>query len=256
MVNVVITGGAGFLGARLARDLLAAGSLDVAGDGERLLSRVTLLDRVPAPPDLAADPRVAVVEGDLAGLVAPGQAGRDALAGAGVVFHLAAAVSGECEADFDLGVHANLHATEALFAACRAVGTRAVVVFSSSIAVFGGSPEHPLPAVVEDHTLPDPQTSYGIQKFIGEQLLADYTRKGFLHGRSIRLMTVSVRPAGPTPRPQASCRASSASRWRGSARPAPSTRPPRWRWLPRRGPSRRCGAPSRRPRMCGAAVPP
>ncbi len=197
MVNVVITGGAGFLGARLARDLLAAGSLDVAGDGERLLSRVTLLDRVPAPPDLAADPRVAVVEGDLAGLVAPGQAGRDALAGAGVVFHLAAAVSGECEADFDLGVHANLHATEALFAACRAVGTRAVVVFSSSIAVFGGSPEHPLPAVVEDHTLPDPQTSYGIQKFIGEQLLADYTRKGFLHGRSIRLMTVSVRPGRP-----------------------------------------------------------
>jgi D-erythronate 2-dehydrogenase len=197
VTNVVITGGAGFLGARLARDLLAAGSLDVAGGGDRPLSQVTLLDRVPVPPDLAADPRVAAAEGDLAGLTAAGQAGRDALARADVVFHLAAAVSGECEADFDLGIRANLHATEALLAACRAVGTSPVVVFSSSIAVFGGSPEHPLPAVVEDHTLPNPQTSYGIQKFIGEQLLADYTRKGFLRGRSIRLMTVSVRPGRP-----------------------------------------------------------
>jgi nucleoside-diphosphate-sugar epimerase len=197
VANVVITGGAGFLGARLARDLLAAGSLDVAGAGGRPLSRVTLLDRAPAPPDLAADPRVTVAEGDLAGLLAPGQAGREALAGADVVFHLAAAVSGECEADFDLGIHANLHATEALLAACRAAGRTPLVVFSSSIAVFGGSPEHPLPAVVQDSTLPNPQTSYGIQKFIGEQLMADYTRKGFLRGRSIRLMTVSVRPGRP-----------------------------------------------------------
>jgi D-erythronate 2-dehydrogenase len=197
VADVVITGGAGFLGARLARDLLAAGSLNVAGDGERPLSQVTLLDRVPAPPDLADDDRVTVVGGDLAGLVTPGQAGREAVAGADVVFHLAAAVSGECEADFDLGIRANLRATEALLAACRTVGTTPMVVFSSSIAVFGGSPEHPLPAVVEDHTLPNPQTSYGIQKFIGEQLLADYTRKGFLRGRSIRLMTVSVRPGRP-----------------------------------------------------------
>ena len=197
MTNVVITGGAGFLGSRLARDLLAAGSIDVAGAGARPLARVTLLDQAPAPPDLAADPRVAAAEGDLAGLVAPGQAGREALAGADVVFHLAAAVSGECEADFDLGIRANLHATEALLAACRAVGTSPLVVYSSSIAVFGGSPELPLPAVVEDGTLPNPQTSYGIQKFIGEQLVADYTRKGFLRGRSIRLMTVSVRPGRP-----------------------------------------------------------
>ncbi|HEX3389184.1 MAG TPA: NAD-dependent epimerase/dehydratase family protein, partial [Streptosporangiaceae bacterium] len=197
MTNVVITGGAGFLGSRLARDLLAAGPIDVAGAGARPLTRVTLLDQAPAPADLAADPRVAVAEGDLAALVAPGQAGREALAGADVVFHLAAAVSGECEADFDLGIRANLHATEALLAACRAVGTGPLVIYSSSIAVFGGSPEHPMPAVVQDDTLPDPQTSYGIQKFIGEQLVADYTRKGFLRGRSIRLMTVSVRPGRP-----------------------------------------------------------
>ena len=197
MANVVITGGAGFLGSRLARDLLAAGSLDVAGEGERPLSRVTLIDRVPPPPGLAGDPRVAVAEGDLAGLVDPGQPGREALAGADVVFHLAAAVSGECEADFDLGMRANLHATEALLAAIRAAGTSPLVVYSSSIAVFGGSPELPLPAVVEDQTLPNPQTSYGIQKFIGEQLLADYSRKGFLRGRGLRLMTVSVRPGPP-----------------------------------------------------------
>lgn len=197
MANVVITGGAGFLGSRLARDLLAAGSLDVAGAGERPPSQVTLIDQVPPPPDLAAHARVAVVQGDLTGVMAPGQAGREALAGADVVFHLAAAVSGECEANFDLGIRANLRATEALLAACRAVGTNPPVIFSSSIAVFGGSPEHPLPAVVEDRTLPNPQTSYGIQKFIGEQLVADYTRKGFLRGRSIRLMTVSVRPGRP-----------------------------------------------------------
>ena len=197
MTNVVITGGAGFLGSRLARDLLAAGAIDVAGAGAQPLTQVTLLDQAPAPPDLATDPRVAVAEGDLAGLVAPGQAGREALADADLVFHLAAAVSGECEADFDLGIRANLHATEALLAACRAVGTDPLVVYSSSIAVFGGSPELPMPPVVVDGTLPNPQTSYGIQKFVGEQLVADYTRKGFLRGRNIRLMTVSVRPGRP-----------------------------------------------------------
>ncbi len=255
MANVVITGGAGFLGSRLARDLLAAGSLDVAGEGERPLSRVTLIDRVPPPPDLAGDPRVAVAEGDLAGLVDPGQPGREALAGADVVFHLAAAVSGECEADFDLGMRANLHATEALLAAIRAAGTSPLVVYSSSIAVFGGSPELPLPAVVEDQTLPNPQTSYGIQKFIGEQLLADYSRKGFLRGRGLRLMTVSVRPAGPTPRLPGSCRASSASRSRASARSARSIRAARWRWPPRPGPSRRCGAPPPHRTTSGTAGP-
>jgi nucleoside-diphosphate-sugar epimerase len=71
------------------------------------------------------------------------------------------------------------------------------MVYTSSLAVFGASPEHPLPAVVDDHTLPNPQSSYGVQKVIGEQLLADYTRKGFLRGRAVRLATVSVRPGRP-----------------------------------------------------------
>ena len=194
-MHVVVTGGAGFLGSRLARELLAAGSLPVAGRMARPLSRLTLIDQAPAPPDLAADSRVVAVRGDLGD---PGFAtARETLAGAEVIFHLAAAVSGECEADFDLGLRANLQATQALLASCRALGTSPLVVFSSSVAVFGGSAEQPLPAVIEDHTRPDPQTSYGTQKVMCEYLLADYTRKGFLNGRAVRLMTVSVRPGRP-----------------------------------------------------------
>jgi D-erythronate 2-dehydrogenase len=190
-MHVVITGGAGFLGSRLARELLAAGSLPVAGRAAQPLSRLTLIDQAPAPPDLTADPRVVAVRGDLGD--ADLAAARDTLAGAEVIFHLAAAVSGECEADFDLGLRANLQATQTLLASCRALGTGPVVVFSSSVAVFSGSAE----TVITDDTWPTPQTSYGTQKVVCEYLLADYTRKGFLNGRAVRLMTVSVRPGRP-----------------------------------------------------------
>jgi nucleoside-diphosphate-sugar epimerase len=195
-MQIVITGGAGFLGARLARTLLAQGRLSLAGAAPAPIARITLVDRAPPPADLAADPRVAFVTGDL-----NDQLGADADATpwreADAVFHLAAAVSGECEADFDLGMRSNFAATHALLERLRALGTRPVLVFSSSLAVFGDSPEQPLPPVIDDHTLPTPQTSYGIQKFIGEQLVADFTRKGFVRGRSVRLMTVSVRPGKP-----------------------------------------------------------
>jgi nucleoside-diphosphate-sugar epimerase len=197
VVHVVITGGAGFLGSRLARELLAAGSVEVDGGGARALSRLTVLDAAPLPDDLAADERVAFTRGDLGDLLDPSGSGRDTLAGADVIFHLAAAVSGECEADFDLGMRANLRVTESLLASCRALATTPAVVYSSSLAVFGASGEHPLPPVVDDHTMPNPQSSYGVQKVIGEQLLADYTRKGFLRGRAVRLATVSVRPGRP-----------------------------------------------------------
>src|SRR5262245_34798539 len=166
VVHVVVTGGAGFLGSRLARGLLAAGSIEVDGGGARPLSRVTVLDASPLPDDLA-DGRVAFSRGDLGDLLDPAGSGRDTLAGADVIFHLAAAVSGECEADFDLGMRANLRVTESLLASCRALAANPVVVFSSSLAVFGASGDHPLPAVVDDHTLPNPQSSYGVQKVIG-----------------------------------------------------------------------------------------
>ena len=197
-MNIVITGGAGFLGAKLARQLLARGQLSLAGSPARTIECITLVDRAAPPPDLAADSRIRVVVGDLIALLeekaAPGQVIR---AHDAIIFHLAAAVSGECEADFDLGMRSNVDATRALLQACRILKTCPTVVFASSLAVFGNSPQQPLPGVIDDRTLPTPQNSYGIQKFIGEQLVADYARKGFIRGRNVRLMTVSVRPGKP-----------------------------------------------------------
>jgi nucleoside-diphosphate-sugar epimerase len=193
-MNILITGGGGFLGARLARTLLERDELSLAGRPPRRIRSLTLTDRAAPPEDLAQDPRVSVVTGDLPELIASKQL---PAAGTDVVFHLSAAVSGECEADFDLGMRSNFAATHALLEACRALGTAPVVVFASSLAVFGRQPGRPMPVPIEDDTLPTPQSSYGIQKFIGEQLVADYARKGFVQGRSVRLMTVSVRPGRP-----------------------------------------------------------
>ena len=193
-MNILITGGCGFLGARLARTLLKQGALSLAGEPARQIERLTLTDRVPPPPDLAANPRVAFAQGDLLELA---QNRALPAPGTDLVFHLAAAVSGECEADFDLGMRSNLDTTRALLEATRALGSKPTFVFASSLAVFGNSPGTALPDLIEDHTLPTPQSSYGIQKFISEQLVADYARKGFIRGRSVRLMTVSVRPGKP-----------------------------------------------------------
>jgi D-erythronate 2-dehydrogenase len=190
-VRLLITGGAGFVGARLARALLAGGSL--AG---RRIERIVLSDMAPAPADLLADARV---EGRVSPLLQAVRALQDEPFDG--VFHLASAVSGECEADFQLGMTSNLDSTRALLDALRhgvqqgAAPTR--LVFSSSIAVFGPDAAVPMPAVVADDTLPTPQTSYGTQKLVCEHLIADYTRKGFIDGRAARLMTVTVRPGRP-----------------------------------------------------------
>lgn len=202
-MQIVITGGAGFLGVRLARTLLAQGTLSLAGAPAAPITALRLVDRAAPPPDLAQHPLVQVVEGDLVDLLEQ-HPERVVPTGAAAVVHLASAVSGECEADFDLGLRSNLRAGMLLLERCRAAGDQQppVFVFSSSLAVFGRDPAAPAPAqdpdsAITDTTLPTPQGSYGTQKFVLEQLVADYIRKGFLRGRSVRLMTVSVRPGRP-----------------------------------------------------------
>ena len=176
-MKLLITGGAGFLGDRLARALLARGTL--AGQA---IKRVVLTDIAPPRPDLLVDARVQARTGPL--LTHTDALREDNFDG---VFHLASAVSDECEADFDLGLRSNLDSTRALLDALRfnvnAGGKAARLVFSSSVAVFGPDPAVPLPSVVADDTLPAPQTSYGTQKLICEHLVADYTRKGYIDGR-------------------------------------------------------------------------
>jgi D-erythronate 2-dehydrogenase len=187
-MNVVITGGAGFLGQRLARRLLGRGTLSSGANADERIDRLVLVDVVPAPD--FDDRRVRVIAGDLADPAVV----RDAIdASVGSVFHLAAVVSGQAEADFDLGMRVNLDAGRAVLEACRSTGRKPRLLFTSSVAVYGGE----LTGLVNDETRLTPQTSYGVQKAIGELLLSDYTRKGFVDGRVARLPTISVRPGRP-----------------------------------------------------------
>ncbi len=190
-MKLLITGGAGFIGARLARTLLANDKKAGTLAGQRIDSLV-LADQFAPPPDLLADPRVSARTGSL--LEQCAALGAERFDG---VFHLASAVSGECELDFDLGMRSNLDSTRSLLDAFRRAGNAPRLVFSSSVAVFGPDPGRPMPDLVADETLPAPQTSYGTQKAMCEQLIADCTRKGFIDGRAARLMTVTVRPGKP-----------------------------------------------------------
>jgi nucleoside-diphosphate-sugar epimerase len=187
-MRIVITGGAGFLGSRLARRLLEQGSLTDGTGSQRKLSSLVLLDVVPAA--AIADPRVTSIAGDLAD---PAVVERAVTTDTDSVFHLAAVVSGQAEADFDIGMRVNLDATRLLLERCRRLAAPPKFVFASSLAVFGG----PLPDPVPDDAPLTPQASYGAQKTIGEYLVYDMTRKGFIDGRSLRLPTVTVRPGKP-----------------------------------------------------------
>ena len=187
-MRIVITGGAGFLGVRLARSLLARDTLIDARGTVRPIREVVLLDVV-APPDLG-DSRVRAVTGDLADAAVIEHA---VTADTDSIFHLAAVVSGQAEADFDIGMRVNLDATRLLLERCRRLSTPPKFVFASSLAVFGG----PLPDPVPDDAPLTPQASYGTQKAIGELLVGDYTRRGFIDGRALRLPTISVRPGKP-----------------------------------------------------------
>lgn len=193
-MRIFITGGSGFLGARFARELLAQGRVSLAGRPPQSIEQLWLSDLVPPPADLAADARVHAVSGDLLKLL---KSGSLALGGIDAVVHLAAAVSGDCERDLDLGLRSNIDTTLALLQAARKAGGTPLFVYASSVAVFGGESDQPMPPVIRDDTLPMPQSSYGIQKFLGEQLVADFGRRGLVQARNVRLMTVAIRPGRP-----------------------------------------------------------
>ena len=187
-MKVLITGGAGFLGQRLARQLLAQGQLTDSLGQLQTISELVLVDVVAAHD--FNDVRVKVVTGDIAdGALMRATINTQTTS----IFHLAAIVSGQAEADFELGMRINLDASRLLLDICRELGHKPKVVFTSSVAVYGGK----LPDVVQDTTALNPQSSYGAQKAIGELLLNDYSRRGFVDGRVLRLPTISVRPGKP-----------------------------------------------------------
>jgi nucleoside-diphosphate-sugar epimerase len=183
-MNVLIIGGGGFLGQKLAKALAVRGTLR----GQPI--RKLILADLAAPADVSApfpaEMRTADIT-DAAQMRALMQDRPD------VIYHLAAIVSGQAEAEFDLGMNVNLFGSINVFEAARALGTNPVLVFTSSIAVYGGE----VPDPIEDWTLLNPQTSYGAQKAAAEALLNDFSRKGFLDGRGVRLPTISIRPGKP-----------------------------------------------------------
>jgi nucleoside-diphosphate-sugar epimerase len=208
-MKVLITGAAGFLGQRLARALVNRRTLTTSAGRVESIDEILMLDARPAPvpepaavfpsvvaaapagePAGAARPRARVMVGDVAD---PAVLDASIDAATTSIFHLAAIVSGGAEADFDRGMRVNLEATHTLLEICRARGQRPTVVFTSSVAVYGGD----LPACPGDGTALTPQSSYGTQKAIGELLINDYSRRGFVDGRALRLPTISVRPGPP-----------------------------------------------------------
>ncbi len=181
-MHVLVLGAAGMIGRKLTARLVADGNV-----GGRPVERLTLADVALAERPASVDGQVEVVAADLA---APGEAQRLIESRPDLIFHLAAVVSGEAEADFEKGYRVNLDGTRALLDAVRtahtAGGYHPRLVVTSSIAVYGA----PLPEPIPEDFHHTPLTSYGTQKAIGELLLADYTRRGFVDGIGIRLPTI------------------------------------------------------------------
>jgi nucleoside-diphosphate-sugar epimerase len=191
-MKVLITGGAGFLGLTLARQLCAKSHLSLGRDSEQAIDCIVLYDTaVPPTRPEGLDERVSFVAGDISDRDTVGKlVDRDDI----VVFHLASIVSAGGEADFDLAIRVNLTGTLNILEAARARAGGPRVVFASSTAVFGGQS---MPGIVSDQTKQTSQTTYGMTKTIGELLINDYSRKGFIDGRSARLPHIIVRPGRP-----------------------------------------------------------
>ena len=192
-MKVVITGAGGFIGSQLLKELCRRKTIDLKPMGQVSISSVLATDiKIDQPIRKELPEWVTFFEGDISkdetvAKIIP--TGEDFL-----LFHLAAIVSGDGEKDFDLCVRINLDGTIKILEACRFSGGHARVVFASSLAVFGGEN---CPQVVGDQTKPLPQTTYGMSKLIGELMINDYSRKGFLDGRALRLPTVFIRPGKP-----------------------------------------------------------
>lgn len=187
-MNILVTGAAGFLGRRLIEALLLRGSLTDRAGQSQAIRQIVAFDRVAL--EGIDDSRVKVVCGDIADpevLASLIDATTDS------IFHLAAVVSSQAEGDFELGMRINFTATQNLLERIRLLGTCPKWVMTSSVAVFGGQ----LPQRVEDNHVWAPQSSYGTQKAMNDLLLADYSRREFVDGRSLRMPTIVVRPGKP-----------------------------------------------------------
>lgn len=189
-MRVVITGGTGFIGRKLAARFLADGQAAGPDGGMAEIFEIVLFDQAAPNPPVPHDPRLTTLTGDITdrrqveALITPET---------GSVIHLAAVVSAGAEADLDLGYAVNLDGTRHVLNACRALPRPPRLLFASSAAVYGGDP----PLTVGDATPPSPRTSYGAQKAAGELFVNDYTRRGIIDGRSARLPTIVVRPGRP-----------------------------------------------------------
>ena len=181
-MQILVTGAAGFLGRRLVAALLAE------PDGLPAISRIIAADTAACP---IQDPRVDVRTGTITDAAFVESIVQD---GADVVYHLAAVLSGQSEAEFDRGMQVNVDATRSLLEACRGLPDAPRFVFSSTIAVFGG----PLPPVVPEEMAVLPQSSYGTEKAIAEHLVREYSRRGFIDGIVCRVPTVAVRAGTPS----------------------------------------------------------
>ena len=187
-MNILITGGTGFIGKQIAQKILSLGKIKFEGQAAKDINKVILFDAF-AGEELPQDPRIQVVIGDISNRELVSQITKDV----DVIWHLAAVVSSAAEADFDLGMNVNLYGLLTLLEAVRAHGHQPRMIFASGCAVFGGD----LPDVVMDTTVVTPKSSYGMQKAVGELLVSDYSRKGFIDGRVLRLPTIVVRPGKP-----------------------------------------------------------